>query len=66
MQGVIKTRDVLSNLPLIYREFGLRCATRAVLACARHGHTTFLDVAFDSAHAAAHGPDCARRPALKR
>ncbi len=45
MVGVIKTRDVLWNLALIRREFGVRCAVRAVVACVTHRKTTFLQVA---------------------
>jgi hypothetical protein len=45
MVGVIKTRDVLCNLALIRREFGVRCAVRAVFACVTHRKTTFLQVA---------------------
>lgn len=44
MVGVITTRDVLANLALIRREFGVRCAVRAVVACVTHRKTTFLQV----------------------
>ena len=45
MVGVIKTRDVLCNLALIRREFGVRCVVRAFVACVTHRKTTFLQVA---------------------
>lgn len=44
MVGVITTREVLSNLALIRREFGVKCAVRAVVACVTHRKTTFLQV----------------------
>ncbi len=57
MVGVIRTRDVLCNLALIRREFGMRCAVRAVVACVTHRKTTFLQVALgeDLGHADASG-----------
>lgn len=45
MQGVITGRDVLLNLPLIWREFGSRCALSALRAVLTGKKTTFLDVA---------------------
>ena len=45
MQGVITGRDVLKNLPLIWREFGTRCAISALRAVLTGKKTTFLDVA---------------------
>ena len=45
MQGVITGRDVLKNLPLIWREFGTRCAVNALRAVLTGKKTTFLDVA---------------------
>jgi hypothetical protein len=45
MQGVITSKDILRHLPLILREFGPRCALRAVRAVIRRERTTFLDVA---------------------
>ncbi len=45
MQGVITSRDVLRYLPLIWREFGPRCAMRCVHAVLTRKKTTFLDVA---------------------
>ena len=42
MRGVITGRDVVRNLAVICREFGLGCALRCVLAALRHGDTTFL------------------------
>ena len=45
MQGVITGRDVIKNLPLIWREFGSRCAVKALRAVLTGKKTTFLDVA---------------------
>jgi hypothetical protein len=45
MQGVITGKDVLRNLPLIWREFGTRCAVKALRAIITGKKTTFLDVA---------------------
>lgn len=45
MQGVITGKDVLKNLPLIWREFGTRCAVKALRAVLTGEKTTFLDVA---------------------
>lgn len=45
MQGVITGKDVLKNLPLIWREFGTRCAVKALRAVLTGKKTTFLDVA---------------------
>lgn len=45
MQGVITSRDVLKHLPLIWREFGTRCAMKALSAVLTGKKTTFLDVA---------------------
>lgn len=45
MQGVITSKDVLKNLPLIWREFGTRCAVKALRAVLTGKRTTFLDVA---------------------
>lgn len=45
MQGVITSRDILRHLPLILREFGPRCAVRALTAILKRERTTFLDVA---------------------
>ncbi len=47
MRGVITGRDVLSNLGLIWREFGLRCAIKCVWVCLHRRDTTFLSVAFE-------------------
>jgi hypothetical protein len=45
MQGVITSKDVLKHLPLIWREFGTRCAVKALGAVLTGKKTTFLDVA---------------------
>ncbi|MBL8954582.1 MAG: hypothetical protein JNK82_27630 [Myxococcaceae bacterium] len=45
MDGVITTRDVLKNLPLIWREFGAVCALKCIKAVVKRERTTFLDVA---------------------
>ena len=45
MHGVITTRDVLSNLLLIWKEFGFACLVRCLGALARGKPTTFLEVA---------------------
>ena len=45
MQGVITGKDVLRNLPLIWREFGTRCAVTALHAVLTGKKTTFLDCA---------------------
>ena len=45
LDGVITTRDVLKNLPLIWREFGTMCALKCLRAVVKGQRTTFLDVA---------------------
>jgi hypothetical protein len=45
MRGVITTRDVLTNLGLIWREFGSVCMFRCLSALVKGQPTTFLDVA---------------------
>jgi hypothetical protein len=45
MNGVITTRDVVSNLGLIWREFGTLCVLRCLRAVIRGKPTTFLNVA---------------------
>jgi hypothetical protein len=45
LDGVITTRDVLKNLPLIWREFGPVCAFKCLKAVMSRERTTFLDVA---------------------
>ena len=49
MRGVITSKDVLVNIPLIWREFGPLCVIRcmrALLSQQLSGrHTTFLDIA---------------------
>ncbi len=46
MRGVITHREVVRNLGLIAREFGVLCLLRCLFACATGRHTTFLEVAF--------------------
>ncbi|MBX7115306.1 MAG: hypothetical protein K1X64_13335 [Myxococcaceae bacterium] len=48
MRGVITGIDVVMNCRLIWREFGLRCLLRCLVASLEMGRktTTFLDVAF--------------------
>lgn len=45
MRGVITSREVVQNLGLICREFGMGCVVRCLWAIARGKTTTFLDVA---------------------
>lgn len=45
MRGVINSRDVLTHLGVIWREFGFRCAARCAWASMRSRPTTFLDLA---------------------
>ena len=47
MQGVITGRDVLKNLPLIWREFGTRCAISALRAVLTGKKTTFRSITVD-------------------
>jgi hypothetical protein len=61
MGGLIGTRQVMSQLGLIRREFGLGCATRCVGAILRCRRTTFLDVAFDTASKARKSKRLAKR-----
>ncbi len=45
MRGVIKSKDVVTNLPLIWREFGPACVFRCLKAVVTNEPATFLDVA---------------------
>jgi hypothetical protein len=45
MKGIITARDVFRNLPLIGREFGIRCLFRCVRAVLSSQPTTFLELA---------------------
>ncbi len=45
MKGVITSADVLRNMVLICREFGLACLFRCLGALLRTKPTTFLQVA---------------------
>ena len=44
MRGIITGRDVVQNLGIIYREFGVRCLVRYLWVLAIGKRTTFLDV----------------------
>ena len=46
MNGVIKGRDVLVNLTLVWREFGTACVLRCLKAMVTGRRTTFLACAF--------------------
>jgi hypothetical protein len=50
MVGVIDSKRAALHLGLIWREFGPRCAIRCLGALLRGRRTTFLDLAFDTAH----------------
>lgn len=50
MRGVITSRDVVANLGLIWREFGVGCMLRCLRAVIRGQPTTFLDIAFKRTH----------------
>ncbi len=45
MQGVITGREVLGNLNVIYREFGVACLARCLWALATKKRCTFLQLA---------------------
>ena len=47
MRGVITGREVVSNLGLIYREFGPSCVVRCLWALMSGKTTTFLEVAWE-------------------
>ena len=44
MRGVITGRDVMQNVGIIYREFGVRCLARCLWVLALGKRTTFLEV----------------------
>lgn len=44
MRGIITGRDVVQNVGIIYREFGVRCLARCLWVLAIGKRTTFLDV----------------------
>ena len=44
MRGVITGRDVMQNVGIIYREFGVRCLARCFWVLATRKRTTFLEV----------------------
>lgn len=44
MRGVITGRDVMQNVGIIYREFGVRCLARCLWVLAIGKRTTFLEV----------------------
>jgi hypothetical protein len=45
MRGVITGRDVVSNIGLIWRTFGMGCALRCLGAIITGRATTFLEIA---------------------
>jgi hypothetical protein len=49
MRGVITDRDVVSNLGLIWREFGTVCMVKCLMAFVTRRRTTFLHVAMGAA-----------------
>ena len=44
VRGVITNREVLQNLGLIYREFGVGCLARCLWVVMTRKSTTFLEV----------------------
>jgi len=44
VRGVITNREVLQNLGLIYREFGVACLARCLWVVMTRKSTTFLEV----------------------
>ena len=44
MHGVITGRDVMQNVGIIYREFGVRCLARCLWVLAIGKRTTFLEL----------------------
>jgi hypothetical protein len=44
MRGVITGRDVVRNVGIIYREFGVRCLGRLLWVLMVGKRTTFLEV----------------------
>ncbi|MBZ4419916.1 hypothetical protein [Myxococcus sp. RHSTA-1-4] len=45
MRGVITLRDVVANLGVVLREFGVVCVLHCLLAALRRRQTTFLEIA---------------------
>jgi hypothetical protein len=45
MRGVITHRDILANLGVVWREFGVLCVLKCLLVWVSGRRTTFLDVA---------------------
>ena len=45
MKGVITGREVLSNLWLVWKEFGTVCVVRCLIATLQGRGATFLDIA---------------------
>jgi hypothetical protein len=56
MRGVITTKDVVVNLGLIWREFGITCVFRCLYAVVKRQETTFLDVALGNEAERRQGP----------
>jgi len=46
VRGVITSRDVLKNLPLIWRGFGAKCTLRCLMVVLTGKRTTFLQVVY--------------------
>lgn len=44
MRGIITSRDVVQNVGIIFREFGVRCLARCLWVMATGQRTTFLEV----------------------
>jgi hypothetical protein len=44
MRGIITNRDVVQNVGIIFREFGMRCLCRCLWVVATGQRTTFLEV----------------------
>jgi hypothetical protein len=44
MRGIITSRDVVQNVGIIFREFGVRCLARCLWVIATGQRTTFLEV----------------------
>ena len=45
MRGVITNRDIVANLGVVWREFGILCVLRCLVVLLSGRRTTFLEVA---------------------
>jgi hypothetical protein len=45
MRGVITNRDIVANLGLVWREFGILCLCKCLYVVLSGRRTTFLEVA---------------------